>query len=908
VALSELVAPASPSVSEVRATWWSPRTWRRGDRVAIALLALVPVVVFVLPALAGHPAVVGDNLLQNFPLRVLTGRELAAGHWPVWNVYADSGTPLLGGMNAGSMYPGTLLFVVLPPLVAWVANLLFVYWVAAAGLYVLARHLGAAPTAAGIAAATYAYSGAMVGQLVHLGVVQGQALLPWIVLCELALARAVLDAARATRWRHVAARALPSTLGLAGCVGLVCLTGEPRSMADAAVVVLVVALVELVAHAGTAVATLRGRVAYLVALALGVAWGIAVGFVQLAPGWGFIGLTRRAHVSYAFFSMGAWPARWLELLVVPGALGDNGVLGTPRFFGPYNLPEVTGAVGLLAVTALVAAIAQLCGRRAVARRRRLVAYVLLCLVGLALATAPTTPLGPLLHHAPLLGSTRLQSRSIVLFDLGATVLLAWWLDAVLDGRRAEASLTGRRRLVTLAPLGAVVALCAVALVDPGFLTETLLGVAGSSRVASGTRVILALTLAVAVAYLVLLWHPPRRRAVGARALVAVALLELFCFNVFFETALVTGIGAVEPSAATARSTLGAAGRTALVDPGVVAYHETALLGLGNLNVFTRLPSVQGYGSLHAARYTDATGTARLGELDGCALARGTFAPLRLASIAVSPTGFVASAASDRRPTTCGRPRDVTAATRFFGGWRHVERVVFAGPRSAPLSVQDPRVLLVGADGRARRVRVHLHLGPVLVATFPTHPAAVAVVLRSSRAFQLGSTSLTTKGGATVRLDTALQVALDRPAWRLVGVHGTLTLFRAVHVARPVWLVGAARGDAARLVAANEDGTATVVVTARAPVRLVRAEAWLPGWGATLHGRAGGARAVAVVPDGLVQSVAVPAGTWRVEFAYHAPHLRLGAVVSGAALLAVLVALAVLAVLERRRRGARRAVG
>jgi hypothetical protein len=901
VALSELVAPAPARAPEIEGGRWSPRTWCRADRVVVALLGVVPVLVFVLPALAGHPAVVGDNLLQNFPLRVLTGRQLDAGHWPLWNPYADAGTPLLGGMNAGAMYPGTLVFAVLPPLVAWVGNLLVVYWVAALGLFVLARRMGAGPVAAGLAAAAYAYSGAMVGQMVHLGVVQGQALLPWLVLGQLALARAVLDAPRDAPWRRAVTRALPATTGVAVCLGLVALTGEPRSMADAVVVLVVVFLCELVAHRRVGVATWRGRVAYGVATAVALAWGAALGFVQLATGWGFIGLTRRAHVSYAFFSMGAWPARWLGLLLVPGALGDNGVLGTPRFFAAYNLPELTGAVGLLAVTAVLAAVVQLCARRPTVPRSRLAGPVALAVVGLALATAPTTPLGPVLHAAPLLGSIRLQSRSIAIFDLGATLLLAWWLDAVLAGRRDEASLVGRRRVVTLAPLALTAAVCLAALVDPAFLTETVLGVPRSAAAAAGSRGVLVITLLVALAALALLWRPPRRPSVRARALVALVLVELFCFNVFFETALVTGIGTVEPAPAAARAVLGVTGRTALVDPGVVAYHETAPIGLGNLNVFTRRPSVQGYGSLHAARYTDATGTARLGELDGCALARGTFAPLRLASVAVSPTGFQASPASDRMPTTCGAPRQVYSATRYFGGRWRVARLVFSGPRSEGLGVRQPTVLLVGLDGRAHRVPVVLRGTRVLVARFPTRPDGVAVVLRSAGAFRLTSTSLTGAGGPTVHLDTAMQVALDRPSWRFVGVRGTLSLFRATRVLPPVWLANPRYGDAVRVVAQNEDGAATLVVTAAGPVRVVRSAAWLPGWGATLVGRTGAAtKTVTVVPDGLVQSVVVPAGTWRVEFAYHAPHLGLGIAVTSVALAALLCALVALASLRRRR--------
>ena len=36
-------------------------------------MVALPTIVFALPALFGHPAIAQDNLIQNFPLRVLTG-------------------------------------------------------------------------------------------------------------------------------------------------------------------------------------------------------------------------------------------------------------------------------------------------------------------------------------------------------------------------------------------------------------------------------------------------------------------------------------------------------------------------------------------------------------------------------------------------------------------------------------------------------------------------------------------------------------------------------------------------------------------------------------------------------------------------------------------------------------------
>jgi hypothetical protein len=147
----------------------------------------VPTLLFAIPALLGHPAIDGDNLIQNFPLRVLSGRDIASGHLPLFNPLANSGTPLLGGLNAGALYPFTLLFAFLSPIVAWVVNLIVVYVIAATGMFALLRWHGMRTLASFAAAMSFSYSGAMIGQLVHLGVVQGFAFLPWEILILVSL-------------------------------------------------------------------------------------------------------------------------------------------------------------------------------------------------------------------------------------------------------------------------------------------------------------------------------------------------------------------------------------------------------------------------------------------------------------------------------------------------------------------------------------------------------------------------------------------------------------------------------------------------------------------------------------------------------------------------------------------------
>ena len=96
------------------------------------------------------------------------------------------------GSTPGRSIRGPGFYAVLPGLVAWTANLVFVYWVAAIGTYVLARMYGLTPLASVLGAASFAFVGSMTAQMVHLGVVQGAAWIPWMVAGELRLAQLFL--------------------------------------------------------------------------------------------------------------------------------------------------------------------------------------------------------------------------------------------------------------------------------------------------------------------------------------------------------------------------------------------------------------------------------------------------------------------------------------------------------------------------------------------------------------------------------------------------------------------------------------------------------------------------------------------------------------------------------------------
>ena len=634
---------------------------RPDDARVAAVLLLVPLLAFVVPALFSAPALSGDNLIQNFPLRVFSGELLRQGHLPLWNPLIWSGSPLLGGMNAGSFFPLTFLFVVVPPIGAWVLNMTAVYWVAGLGTYWLLRQYGMRPLAGFLGAAVYAYGGAMVGQMVHLGIIQGMALMPLIVLAILKISWAFFGIGPATRTRSTedgleAPRAdragtgvpplpWPWVVGLAVLVGLIVLTGEPRGIAECEIVGLTLALWLTLRGYGEAAVSWGRRACFLGAIVLAGAWGVAIGAAQLLPGYDFITLSQRANEPYSFFASGSLHTQWTVLLLVPDLFGGSGTLHQPVYFNGYNLPEVTGYVGLLPLVACAALLTRTFGRNRDPASADWAPWLFLALLGLLLAWGQYTPLGGLFGHIPLFGRTRLQSRSLGIVDLALAVVFAFWADRALGHRHQWLGTTGWRRWVSAAPAMAAVVVCVVAIAFQRQL-ESAFGAFGSG--AGMTPWFVAqLVVAVTVVALVFSWR--HLGAVRARwALSAVVVVDLALFGLSSATGFASATPNVfEPDQGAAARVLGTEGRFAIYAPAYPAskYVHIGAIGQPDLNVFTTLPSVQGYGSIVDNTYGSATGTHFIDTLDPCALARGVFTPLRLRTLLTGPSQLAVKVSS-----------------------------------------------------------------------------------------------------------------------------------------------------------------------------------------------------------------------------------------------------------------------
>jgi len=934
-----------------------PRRLSRTDCLGLGVLVVAPLLLFVPFSLAGHPLVPGDDLTQNYPLRVLAGALLRSGHLPAWDPFIWSGTPLLAGWNAGAAYPGTWLFAVLPGIAAWTVNLVSVGVIAGTGVYALLRLLGCAPLGAVLGALVFTDSGFISGQLVHIGLVQGTGFMAWMLVAIELLARPA-GARGSTR----------NVLLLGLSVGLCILAAEPRAISTAGVVLGLYL-------AARALRLGRRQGLRLVASAFGgIGIGAGLGAIQWVPGLTFLSRSQRGLGAYQFF--GAGSLSWTtiaHLLLVPFLLGGNGNFGLPLYRGGYNLAELTIGVGLLPLVAVGAYLPELCTqtfgtlRRVRSRlagtpaggplvgpappQRRLGVWYVMGGLGLVLTLGTTTPLGHLLVYLPLYGGERLQNRNAAILDLVLAVLVGFFVDDVattsarrrteVEEGRADPLSSPTQRLLALAPPFAALALVVLAYLHPKGL-EQRFGVARPTadlfiRLAPYLGVTVA--LAVAVGLFVLLGHRLQARP---RA-VLVALLVCFDVGVYVANASFATAPASRLAGPTRLSAqlaaLSGGGRFAIYNPLVLAAprHPGAFSDVGepDLNIVRGATSVQGYGSIVGGAYEDATSTHDFEDLDPAVLGNRLADVLDLRVLLTLPAYLEEGIPPHSAVPVAGGPPVTASGLPGPTADAPAPPLLASGPWTMPASVEQQWLLpsvssvlrvAVVLDARAGRRPTSLEVGfarpgraPVL-STVPVvngqahldlgspHRAESVVVRNpSDQTVTIGAVVVVTHSpAARLLLDGSLQGALVPPQWSYAGRLGPFAAFVNRDAAGRAWLqpttsrtpdVHHRAAGRLRTVADASGGTQQMLVTVTRPTLLVRSVAYQPGWTAELA-RPGGmpGRSAPVERLGLLQAVRLPAGRYLVTWHYAPRGLLVGL---GVTIAALVVAGGLVAVNRRR---------
>lgn len=866
---------------------------RPGKWIVLAYIAL-PLALFGIPAAFGVPWLLGDNLIQNYPLRVLVGIDLRHAHLPLWNPYLWSGSPLLAGFNAGAAYPTTFLFAILPSALAWVTNQVAAQAIAAIGMLVLVRVLGRSWLAAGLAAGAFAYGGFMAQQTVHIDLVQAGAWLPWAFVALDRLAH------------RPTGRPIGRWVALLACsLGLMALTGAVEPLLDSAVVLVVYA-------AWLAWRTSGRRTEIALGTVLGGVLGVMIGALQLLPGSMLQAESQRSVANFTYFASGSMN-KSLTLLGLDPLLFGGAHSFPIGYYATYNLPEVSSYIGIMAVMALFGLLSRRHWRSADAATWR-IWYVVLGL-GLVMTWGHFTPLGHLFYEIPFYNRQRLLARNLLEVDLAAAILFGIWVDrtfvpVIARARSQSAQLTGdphdqaiaparwRARhpgspipggwtsdvVLPLVPVVAVVALQVIMLCGGTWFPHVLHVPAQLTR-SKLWPLVGFLTIPTVVA-LCAGWLFVRRENLGTKLPVLIASLlfvDLAIFNVVTQTFPdpQSAISAGAPWAnqlsnsvsATGTGPAGGEHRMALYNPEGFHPLEVDRIGPPDMTILRNIDSVQGYGAIVSGKYDLATGSHQEGNLNLAALSGNTFRRLDLSALVTLPAYFMnlESATKTAEPVMSGaggRPnarRSVSLSgsrnvTQYFGATLRMTKV--SVPVSATAPASTVRIGLLQADGSGTKwLTATTPVGPsattvTAVADVETahgaYDAADGLVFRTTGRVSLGRASLSTSDEGTYKLDGALVDAVTGPTWRTDGQIGIFPLFTTSSAAGRAWVqppapattaatlvpragTTAASGadGSARVVSDTSWGGETIEIHAASASTLVRSEGYDPGWRATI---------------------------------------------------------------------------
>jgi hypothetical protein len=854
------------------------RLWTRSDWKAAGLLAALPTLFFTLAAAIGYPLITGDNLVQNYPLEYLTGQVIRHGHLPLYDAFLWSGTPLLGGTNAHALLPITLLFAVLPPLVAWVIGQVFVIVAAAIGCQLFLRRTGCGSLAAALGGASFAFGGFISAQNVHIDFVAAAAALPWALVALHGLA----TRPGSSRVRHCVL--------LAAVAAWICLTGSPDIVIDVVVGCggyFVHLLLQPLSPGRRAV----GRLRLSAWAAGGGLTGIAIGALQWAPSIGFVSVSERAHPNFAYISGGSLGfGNFLELLV-PHVFGAS-LLGSKKFGGTFPLSEINAYPGTLLLAALFVMLVS--WRRSDAWRWRI--WIVVCVVAIVLVSGDHTPVEHLIAVLPIVGKQRLPNRALILFSLSASLLGAYCLDWLLVHHP-----TRRQIAAGLVPMVGIVAVVVATLVTGKPAGGALVPLVGNGWTLGGVLPSLAISVALAAAVGCFLIFG--RRLTGRRRVIIVTLLvlvDLLMADANQTSYAPVGAGILQPADHSAVAKVVGNGRYLVIDPFLHNGYALDRIGAPDLGVVYSLPDAGGYSSLAWGQYADATGTHLQDGVSPSAITDGRLSALGVTTIFTLQSQVIVGvqAVADPIELTAG-----SRVVRWFGGHVRVKSVTVGATAAshAALRALGASIKLVGDRETPRSTHPKLSIsGTNVTLTYTPSLIATGLVLGGrSLAKSLTISEPNVQPLGKYPFVTAGPLASALGGWvERADVGGFSTYVNPKP--EPLYRVTAAGAVATALSSDQWTGAASVEVTTRRPASLVRSVANIPGWRATVS-QDGRVVSVPVQTDGIIQRVAVPAGRSTVTFFYVAPGWEKGQIVAlgGALALAGLILAAI--VTERRRR-------
>ena len=341
----------------------------------------------------------GDGWTANLGLRILTGRLLATGEFPLWNPYIFAGMPLLASVYPGVLYPPNWLFALLPAGIAMNLVVITAYHLAFTGAYLYLRSLGSNRLGSLITGIGFTFGGYLVMSMGQTSNITAAAWLPWVLL-------AVEKLYQQVSWRWVALGAV--FIALQFFAGVPQMTWYTALVGGAYFVF------------STTIRERRQPRARFVFGAMAMALcGALLSAIQLLPLRELQRQSGRAEISYEYFAVFSFPPRQVLALVFPYFFGG-------AYLRPYRIPY-WGESAIFVTCGYVGILTLLLGCVAVVglRRQSIVWFWTgIALLSLILSFGDHLPFGlnHLLYQVPVYNLFRGSFRHMFEFTFACAVL------------------------------------------------------------------------------------------------------------------------------------------------------------------------------------------------------------------------------------------------------------------------------------------------------------------------------------------------------------------------------------------------------------------------------------------------------------------------------------------------------
>ena len=450
-----------------------------------------------------------DSTVQFEPWLAYSAKRLREGALPLWNPGNMLGSPFLGNMQSGIFYPLNWPYFAWPDPWMFAVRAWLKLFIAALGMYVLARNvLKLVPLAAGVAAVTFTFGAFMTVWLLH----PHTATVIWLPWLWWTTARLVEHPGA----RHAALMAV--------FVGVHMLAGHPETAYHMGQATLLF-LLFYIWHTGPLTLKRLGRIATLWAGAYLL--GLMVSAVQLLPFLEYsqlsIALLRREERQMMPFFV---PFYYAWTAFSPDIFG-NPALKT-QWGTPINYNEANNYSGIFPL--LLAPFAFLIPGR---KQKRFAIFLLFAI----LFTLGIVHGWPLVSDAALfLPGMRLvlNNRMVMLIEFALALLAALGVQSLL------VAMPERRRLFAWILGISVIALLLVGVAVPALFTHDFFNVPPNSELANRVwgeglwRTALLVGLSSGVLVLVgFLWNRPRRLSFALWLIPVVLLLDLWKVHITY---------------------------------------------------------------------------------------------------------------------------------------------------------------------------------------------------------------------------------------------------------------------------------------------------------------------------------------------------------------------------------------